>query len=103
MVKTWINTKPKTTNEVWSSSTACVWRSRNSKKETKLKNTLETLKFPDIYDKLLSSSDLEALMKVIKQIKAFKKTLNGAVEKGYIIDEPILIADSHPQWVDEQT
>ncbi len=100
MVKTWINAKPKTTNEVWSSATACVWRSRNSKKETKLKNTLETLKFPDIYDKLLSSSDLEALLKVIKQIKAFKKTLNGAAEKGYIIDEPILTVEEQNEIPD---
>jgi hypothetical protein len=93
MVKTWINYKSKTANDVWRSATACVWRSRNSKKETELKDTLETLGFPDLYDKLLSSSELEALLKVIKQIKAFKTVLNGAVEKGYIIEEPVLTVE----------
>ena len=90
MTKTWINYKPKIANEVWSSKTAGVYRSRHSKKEKELKDTLETLRFPDLYDKLLSSSDLDGLMKVIKQIQSFKKTLDASVEKGYIIEEPIL-------------
>ena len=55
MTKTWINFKPKTTNEVWSSNTACVCRSRNSKKEKELKDALENLKFPDLYDSLLKN------------------------------------------------
>ena len=93
MTKTWINFKPKTTNEVWSSNTACVCRSRNSKKEKELKDALENLKFPDLYDSLLSSEELEGLSKVLKQIKAFKKTLDSAVEKGYIIEEPILTVE----------
>ena len=101
MVKTWINYKPKIANEVWSSATARNYRSRHSKKETELKDTLETLRFPDLYDKLLSSSELEGLMKVIKQIQAFKKTLDASVEKGYIIEEPVLTVEE--QKVVEKT
>ena len=93
MTKTWINFKPKTTNEVWSSATARNYRSRHSKKEKELKDALENLKFPDLYDSLLSSEELEGLSKVLKQIKAFKKTLDSAVEKGYIIEEPILTVE----------
>ena len=101
MVKTWINYKPKTANEVWSGATARNYRSRHSKKETELKDTLETLRFPDLYDKLLSSSELEGLMKVIKQVQAFKKTLDASVEKGYIIEEPVLTVEE--QKVVEKT
>ena len=101
MVKTWINYKPKIANEVWSSATARNYRSRHSKKETELKDTLETLRFPDLYDKLLSSSELEGLMKVIKQVQAFKKTLDASVEKGYIIEEPVLTVEE--QKVVEKT
>ena len=91
MTKTWINYKPNTPNAVWSSNTACVWRSRNSKKEKELKDALATLGFsPSLYDKLLSSEELDSLAKVIKQIKAFKKTLSTAVEKGYVVEEPVL-------------
>ena len=93
MVKTWINYKPKTPNEVWSSKSAGVYRSRHSKKEKELKDTLETLMFPDLYDKLLSSSELEGFIKVVKQIQAFKTTLDASVEKGYIIEEPVLTVE----------
>jgi hypothetical protein len=93
MNKTWINYKPKTPNAVWSSDTACTWRSRNNKTQKELKDTLDTLGFPEIYDNLLSSDGLEGLTKAIKQIKTFKKSLNKAVAKGYVIEEPVLTVE----------
>ena len=89
MTKTWINYKPKTPNAVWSSDTACTWRARNNKTQKELKDTLNALGFPEIYDNLLSSDDLEYL-KAIKQVYSFKKSLNKAVAKGYVMEEPVL-------------
>ena len=106
-MKNWISYKPKTPNATWISNSARSYRSRLSKKEKALKESLTEINFGDIYDRILFSNDTDKLCKLIKQITTFKKSISDSIEKGYIIEEPAkpleVQSDTKPAEVQSET
>jgi len=85
----WITTKPSSLQKsaTWSSAQARSYRSRLSKKEKELKNSLEEMGFADLYDRLMTSTRTDELSKTIKKVIGFKSSIKSSVEKGYISNE----------------
>ena len=87
--KSWISRKPRARNEVWSSGKARNARTKLKQREKDMRESLQGLQLPEnLFDILFASDGLPEFTKIVGKIKLFKKSVNSAITKGYVIEEP---------------